>query len=220
MDTIARIPEPLATAILTAVFTGLVIFFLQKKIESSFAKKLDTFRTNLQKSLFEYQTKFAQHHSNRVETLETLYRKLIAIYDKYKRKAYYKSYADLQPVDIDDIDSDFDDFNTYLRKNGFYLDMDSVFEIQDIYVKIITIMIDIIPFLRMYDENDDTSPFPLSEYILLQKELDSLGYDIRTIKSKSDMLELVQELDSVLLNETEKLANLYKSVAEPKYEEQ
>ena len=49
MDTIANIissvPEPLATAILTATITGIVIFILQKRIENSFAEKLETFRT-------------------------------------------------------------------------------------------------------------------------------------------------------------------------------
>jgi hypothetical protein len=50
--------------ITTGVFLGIVIYVIQKKIDA-----------NIQKSLFEHQTKFARLHEKRAEVLETLYKK-------------------------------------------------------------------------------------------------------------------------------------------------
>src|SRR5215208_2984174 len=73
MDTISII---IITAFITSAITGIVSNFIflryQKRVENTFAQQLDEFRSNLQYSNFERQTKFARIHEKRVEALEAL----------------------------------------------------------------------------------------------------------------------------------------------------
>jgi len=69
MDLIATIinsiPEPLAIALITSTFTGIVVYFVQKRIEKTYSSELEQFKIDLQKSLFEHQTKFERHQLQR-----------------------------------------------------------------------------------------------------------------------------------------------------------
>ncbi len=63
------------TVLANAIVTGIIVYLIQKKIENSFAKKMEEFKSSLQYSNFEQQTKFARIHEKRTETLETLHQK-------------------------------------------------------------------------------------------------------------------------------------------------
>jgi hypothetical protein len=69
------------TVLANATITGIIGYFIQKKIENSFAKKIEEFRASLQYSIFEQQTKFAKIHPKRVEILENLHQKFILFAD-------------------------------------------------------------------------------------------------------------------------------------------
>jgi hypothetical protein len=87
MDTLAII---IVTAFLnimiSSIVTNLIFYRKQKDIELSFAKKLDEFKANLQKSLLEHQTKFVRNHQKRIEALESLHSKYI-LFEQHFYKA-------------------------------------------------------------------------------------------------------------------------------------
>jgi hypothetical protein len=67
------IPVSLATAIFTTTFTGIVVYFLQKRIENKFAR-----------SLFEFQKKFSINHEKEIETLKLLYQKFLVLSKEFR----------------------------------------------------------------------------------------------------------------------------------------
>lgn len=73
---INSVPEPLATAILTAAFTGVIVFLFQKRIENSFARKLEDYKADLQKSAAEHQIKFSRNLPKALDVLEAYHKKL------------------------------------------------------------------------------------------------------------------------------------------------
>ena len=81
MDTATTI---VVTVLANAIVTGVVVFLFQKRTENSFARKLEEFKSRLQYSNFEQQTRFTASHARRVETLEILYRKFAAYSDALK----------------------------------------------------------------------------------------------------------------------------------------
>src|SRR5687767_2658400 len=94
MDTfIASIVNALPEAIVTAIITGTFVFLIQKRIENSYNEKLEKFKAELQSSYFEHQTKFVSTHAKRVETLQTLYKKLVLYYDSFDYMVTQASYA-------------------------------------------------------------------------------------------------------------------------------
>src|SRR3972149_615711 len=69
----------IVTVLANAIVTGIIVYLIQKRIESSYTKKLEEFRARLQLSNFEQQTKFAKIHAKRVEALENLYQKFVIV---------------------------------------------------------------------------------------------------------------------------------------------
>ncbi len=69
MNTITTV---VVTVLANAIVTGIIVYFLQKKIEHSFARKMEEFKASIQYSIFEQQTKFKMIHEKRVEALESL----------------------------------------------------------------------------------------------------------------------------------------------------
>src|SRR6266540_2226555 len=65
----------LVNIIITGLISGVAVYRIQRKIDSSFASKLEKFRAGLQYSNFEQQTKFAATYPKRVEALQALYEK-------------------------------------------------------------------------------------------------------------------------------------------------
>jgi len=134
MNIIATI---ILTAFITSVITGIVSNFVflryQKRVEISFAEQLEEFRTKLQLSNFEKQTKFVRNHEKAVATLENLFKKyadvklkLASIY--YDVENFYK-YFDAQ-VPFDDkfkiASEKIDDFRDYFSANRIFLSEDAV----------------------------------------------------------------------------------------------
>lgn len=114
-EIITALPGAIATAIVTVLLSGIVLFLFQEKIKNSFAK-----------SLFEHQTKFSAIHPKRVETLETLYQKCTQcaheiwlvyrdIPDIYQNRSKidFSKYEALGPQ--------FDDATSYFLNNRLFL---------------------------------------------------------------------------------------------------
>ena len=227
MDTIAAIinslPEPLATAILTATFTGLVIFFLQKRVENSFAKKLEEFKANLQLSNFEQQTKFVKLHEKKVEVLETLYRMFLPIpteYNNYTIEELY-SYSEnipllesiqkqrSSPVNVENLRVKLDEFWNYFVSNRVFFSDKTIDEIEGIYRKT-QALIKIVPsyVLLLLNFGD----FGTEVIHDIDKELKTLDLKITQIDKKEDFLVFVHELADEMKRQAKKLEKLYRSV--------
>lgn len=232
MDTIATIihsiPEPLAIAVLTATFSGIVVYFVQKRIESAYSSKLEEFRVNLQKSLFEHQTKFVRHHTKAVETLELLYQKLIVISNRYEELvdsaiSFYKQnqkfvqpmdlrLLGLNPKDIDDLHSKSKDFFSCFDSNRLYFPASSIREIIGIR-KRIDILIQLLPYyMGLLVDFDDAS---LEYFNRLNESIEQFDFiKHRTIEDEWDFLPLFYDFADEMNRQTERLENLYKSVSD------
>jgi len=73
---INALPESLATGIITAIITGLLLFYFQRRIESSFAEKMEQFKTDLQKELIDHQIIFSTTYPKAIEVLDAGYQEL------------------------------------------------------------------------------------------------------------------------------------------------
>jgi hypothetical protein len=142
MDIIANIintvPEPLATAILTATFTGIIILYLQKRIENSFAEKLEEYKTNLQKSSTEHQIKFSKTYPKTLEVLETGYQKFRDL-SQHFQKIHSQTLNTNQPLDLAEIRAKIDEsieavreYTTYFQNNRLYLPDELIAELEKI----------------------------------------------------------------------------------------
>lgn len=141
MDPITAI---IVTVLANAVVTGVIVYFIQKRVESTFAKKLEEFKAKLQYSSFEEQTKFVQLHTQRVETLQTLYKKfvlftvtlgdwvrLMAVDGRDKLKIEDGEYEKLSEAASELLE----DFMRFFQANRLILTTKLIVEITDIYLK-------------------------------------------------------------------------------------
>jgi hypothetical protein len=128
-DFVKALPEALATAVVTVLLAGVVLFLFQKKIEASLAR-----------SLFEYQTKFSRSFPKTVEILETYTKKVYKAsrfaadfqslleplvsyyYGKYEiyEDGYKMREEELGKILAGFVDTSDDSFR-YLRDNRLYL---------------------------------------------------------------------------------------------------
>lgn len=223
MDTIATIinsiPEPLATAIIT----GIVIFFLQKRMENSFAEKLETFKTNLQSSLFEHQTAFSRTYLKRGDSLEALYQKFVNFSEDFKRICFdvtfpygksFKEEPNITPDDYQNCETKLNDFWQDFTKNRLYLPSELVFEISEIYwysKNILSLLLLIIPSnkfdadLIKFIMNTSLRETPLNENMVNWE--------------KPDFSFLLTQMIIQIELQVQKLDRLYKLAIEAKNEE-
>lgn len=61
--------------IITGLISGIAVYRIQRKIDSSFAEKLEKLKADLAYSNFEQQTKFVKVYQKRIEILRDLYQK-------------------------------------------------------------------------------------------------------------------------------------------------
>jgi hypothetical protein len=83
--TVAILLTALVNIIITGLISGVAVYRIQRKIENSFAEKLERFKSDLAYSTFEQQTKFARLHEKRVQSLEALYEKYKIFIDASNR---------------------------------------------------------------------------------------------------------------------------------------
>jgi len=224
---INSVPEPLATALLTAMFTGIMVFFLQKRIEHSFAEKMEQFKVKLQQSLFEHQTKFERHHEKAVEALEGLYQRILVISDKYEETIYectdfYKNNREfissmnlrvlgLAGKNIDYLQSKTNDFSAYFDSNRLFLSASSIREIKSIHLRA-EALVQLVPhYMDLLSSFDHTSLVYMRH---LNAALETLDFYKSGIEDEWDFLSLFSAFVEEMNRQTEKLEYLYKSVAD------
>jgi len=126
--------------ILTGLVGGIVIYVVQKRIESSFTKKLEEFKASLAYSNFEQQTRFVSAHTKRIETLQVLYKKLVLYSESYVELIWQtnRCYNSLQktnstPSDYERIFEKLIDFHMFHIENHLFLPDDVAKEIDLLY---------------------------------------------------------------------------------------
>jgi hypothetical protein len=213
--------------IISGLVGGIVIYVIQRKIDAT-----------IQKSLFEYQTKYSAIHSRRVETLETLYQKFIAYKTNFEnmmtnglKAAYYvdeqgktrirmhegredriKQLSSAISTSINDNDLKFKDFRTYFEKNRIYLSPDTCSHINAILTRY-----DLMEWAMQIYLDDVPEEFlgiaKSSINILFGMEMGVdyvLGDSIRI----PFPIELARKLSEEVEVQSETLQDLYKSIAE------
>jgi len=187
-DFVKALPDALATAVVTILLTGGLLFLFQENIKSLFAR-----------SLFEHQTKFVLNHAKAVETLETLYQKFKILTDaletwinqvrllfgpgkpKIDRADYLEKRKSMRAA--------FDDFWDYFQAHRLYLSTELIHEVWEIY-------------------NEVTHTTSMIEMAMDPDELPSSDEGL------IDYLASIERMAAGVYGQTEKLEKLYKSIAE------
>lgn len=125
-------PQSLAIAILTSVFTGLLIFYFQKRINKSFDEKMAQFKTDLQKELVEHQIKFSKTFPRTLEILEEGNKRLRDL-SQYFSNVFQEAINIDHPLSTEEIKEKNDavivavrEFSKYFNDNKMYL-LDELF---------------------------------------------------------------------------------------------
>jgi hypothetical protein len=201
--------------IITGLIGGIVIYRIQRKIDSSFSRQMEEFKASLQLSNYERQTKFAQLHAKRVEVLESLYQKfsgsmqtlldwIMEIYRDYVNELEpgpdsYKKYHT-------DITEGLRDFYEYYSVNRLFLTDNLLKEISEIYEVARTARNTAWDFSLSQKQQPVAFQDSRSGRIL-GKVIDITDIDL----DKPETVIKLQFIPDILTNRLEKL---YKSVAE------
>lgn len=215
--------EILATAILTAVFTGLLLFYFQRRIENSFAEKIEQFKTDLQKELIEHQTKFSTTYPKALEVLEIGYQKLSAlprmISDFHSQLS--KSNQPLDPKKIGEMRSEIlnacFEYAKYIDDNRRYIPIEIITELEKSHQKAFNLGFASTILLFGEDKSLDSIINQLdSVFILLDKPIEILKESLKVDDEKSKWMFYLR-LVATVSNEFELLKEdfnkLYKSVS-------
>ena len=196
------------TVLANAIVTGIIVYLIQKKIESSYSKKLEEFRASLQYSIFEQQTKFAKVHPKRVKIIENLYKKFMDFdqaLDEWILESgfgrFKKSRINMVDYNIqksENVREKLEGFWNYCEANRLFLPANLINQIWDIYHKASGSHSDV-SVLLIYDSDDITSVSTEKDSTFLDSEQTELLLAQSYLKVKS---------------QTEKLEEIYKSVAD------
>ena len=219
----------IVTVLANAIVTGIIVYLIQKRIESSYTKKLEEFRARLQLSNFEQQTKFAKIHAKRVEALENLYQKFVIVsvgftemidkaIEDYPRLVGLAASMDIngfntlsiEAPDFENLELKLYEFWAYFGTNRLFLSSGSAQEIENIYLRTGS-LIRLIPEMRLFFGYDNLSP---DLFYSLNHTIKMLELKIGRIKKQPDLLLLLGELPEEIRKQTERLEKLYKSVAD------
>ncbi len=215
-DIINSIPESLATAILTATFTGLLLLYFKNRIESSFARKLEEFRVGLQKSVIEHQIKYSRTYPKTLEILEALHEKIL----------HYRGLVFLLAEDTtsggkpsDRIKNIEDEVSSVLADSWFCLESNRirlpdllVIKIEDIIQKA-----DTLSQLLMASRYFSKTPNPhLAKLLNKTAKRDGLNISEIDPKERFHVFTYTEQIKKEILELSLQFENLYKSVAEAK----
>jgi hypothetical protein len=207
---INAVPEPLATGIITATFTGLLLFYFKTRIENSFAEKLEQFKAQLQKSSTEHQIKYSKTFPKTLETLETIHQKFINLRQLLVELPYDLSDEELAAKEPE-VKSVINDFYSYLVYNRLHLPDEIAKEIVEIADRMYELSF-ILMTCRKY------SRLSVTDYAIF---LSALGKFENLGLGKIDPDGIVAEAKYIRLGEEElgkyaqQLEHIYKLVAEP-----
>jgi hypothetical protein len=110
------------TVVANALVTGVIVYTIQKSIESSYTKKIDDHRAVLQLNNFEQQTKFSNIYAKRLETLESVYRKYLSFADSLAKLISEIEVApEFRSVSYEEMTTKFHDVRDYFVENTIFL---------------------------------------------------------------------------------------------------
>jgi hypothetical protein len=152
---INALPNALATAVVTVILSGVILFLFQERIKTSLAK-----------SLYEHQTKFSRNYEKQVETLETLYKKYLLFDEAFTDMVWTATDYRVTSVDkeikidfdafniVTEINLTLDEFREYFMNNRLFLSAYSIAEVEKILWGI-SIMPTLIFSISLANEPDD-----------------------------------------------------------------
>lgn len=220
MNTIETI---ILTVLANAIVTGIIVYLIQKKIESSFAKKMEEFRANLQYSNFEQQTKFVRSHEKRVATLESLHEKYLVFVEctlKEFEEADTFYFGDREkdfPFDEIDFEDPFrklEDFRKYLGSNRHYLPDDIVEGIENIHRNSLNIILVVV--LALVSDNNKTQGS--KDFISVNQMIKTNRLNISRISSKTpNIRKVLKDAKKEVNNQALEVERFYRLVADTKH---
>ena len=217
------------TVLANAIVTGIIVYFFQKKFEA-----------NLQKSLFEHQTKFSRNYAKQVETLETLYQNYIIYKTDFnnmtleamradfidehgktqlrKLSGFFEERVEQRFKQISTAVSSriaenglkFKDFKTYFENNSIFLSPDTCSVIHNILDRYFMMEWAMQIFL---DDVPEEFVDNARRYIKELFEID-MKSDLERPEIATLFANLIVRLDDEVNTQAEKLEKLYKSVAD------
>ncbi len=201
---IKALPDAIATAIVTVLLAGGILFIFQKKIENSFAK-----------SLFEHQTKFSKTYKDRMETLENLYQKF-TIYkvdfshmvEEASKLGYFpEKFSTTVSTMIMENRRKYEEFRTYFASNRLYLSDNTCTEIHHLLAR--HDLMDMAIYMFFDDIPEGFIKVGNNAIKALNFEVDS-----KSDFERPDFLSLILQTEKEVQSQAETLERLYKSVAE------
>lgn len=215
---IASIPEPLAIAILTATFTGLIIYFLQKRMERTLTREMKEFEAMLQFSNFEQQQKFSAMYPKRVEVLHALYRlyevfaKTTILELRQVRNSMSSSTrkAMTNNPTFRDSSSKLGEFKLYLQDNRLFLSDDLIKRIDEISQHSFNIVM-VALVVKSFEKHQPGSTIENNDVI---EVINNLNIKTNAISDgKLDTNKFINDLTREVDNQVLQIERLYKSAA-------
>jgi hypothetical protein len=208
-------------AIISGLVGGIVIYVIQKRIENSFAQKLEQFKAQLQYSNFELQTRFTETFGKRVKALEILYQKLLDF-----QSIYFDTYMSIQfpefpPKKVmatregDKNDKFFlanclDGLWTCYDENRLFLTSEALQETSDIFVKVVWLT-ELMSQSIWLINSPSLGASKINEAIKIS-ELNIPEINIE----EPNRDKFLDELIHAMIVQVERMEKLYKSVADVK----
>lgn len=219
MDTLSAI---IVTAFINILITGIVsnlIFYrYQKRIDNLYNRQMEEFRQRLAYVNYEKQTKFVTTHAKRVETLRTLYKKLVLYSEGFTFMTHQVAYLYASKPDMVSMtESDYEkfgeileDFRKYFWENRLFLPHEMVDKIRVVSSWARSLhenILDILPFTAPHHYyNIKSSLSHYYNYHDSEHNLDDW--------ERADYAVLLGLMDRAMGNLVREIESLYKLVAE------
>ena len=200
--------DPVTTIIVTvlanAVVTGIIVYFVQKKFE-----------VRLQKSLFEYQTRFSKTYQDRVETLANLYQKFTVYRIDFSHMVEEGSKLGYRPEKLSEAVSTlieenrrkYEDFTKFYENNRLYLSDSTCAQVDGIITRHGLMDMTIFMF---------SDRIPEGFIKVANQAIRTLNFEVETSSDfeRPDFLSLIWQIEKEVQSQAKNLEKLYRSVAE------
>jgi hypothetical protein len=211
----------LVQIVVTFIVGGLVIYFIQKKIDKANAQQLEKFKADLQLANFEQQAKFTSSHAKTVETLQTLYKKL-ALYvagcheliQRTSAYLYAGGEKNVSTSEYEKLSVYLTEFWAYFIENRIFLPDDTDQKVQAIYTWIKFVHEE--AYQNLPDGKIGEYSFPSLKYSLKDYEQRFIHKyseeDWKEIEDYEDF-KLFGLMQLILHQRLEEMEDIYRSVA-------
>jgi len=215
MDTIATIiVTAFINIMITSIISNLVFYRYQKRIESSFAEKLEETKASLAYSIFEQQTKFTTNYARRVETLDTLYKKFVAYNNALEDLVSTKTEFVETIIEEnewnqkrDNVNKLLKDFGQYYKDNRLFLPALITENISELYSEAEMVSF-AFPLVLPFAERDETNTlnWRSKKTLTIPFNTGGMRYD--------NPVAFIDDMREKMDKQVRYLEHLYKSVAE------